>query len=351
MARTPAEHAEWLTRTIEAPLEPELPIVDPHHHLWTHVEPAYLLDELLADTGAGHNVTDTVFIECGWGWDRSAADPVMIPVPETAAVAELARRSDALRAERGGGARIAAIVGHADLRHGADAGRALDALAAAGDGRFVGIRHATAWDADPAIPNHRTDPAPGLMDDPTWRAGFAQLARRELTYDNWLYHPQLPELTRLARDFPDTQLICDHLGGPLGVRSYAGRRDEVHATARASLAELARCENVALKLGGIGMTIMGDGWHRADRPPSSEQLAAAWGPFFRFCIDAFGPQRCMFESNFPVDRESCSYTVLWNAFKRIAAGAGASDSDKTELFSGTARRVYGLDRTTPEVPA
>ena len=214
----------------------------------------------------------TVFIECGWNWDRDTADPVMIPVPETAAVAELARRSDTA-----GGARIAAIVGHADLRHGAAAGRALDALAAAGDGRFVGIRHATAWDADPSIPNHRTDPVAGLMDDATWRAGFAELARRGLTYDAWLYHPQIPELVRLARDFPDVQMICDHLGGPLGVRSYAGRRDEVWAATRASLQELASCPNVALKLGGIGMPIMGDRWHRGERPPSSVELAATWG--------------------------------------------------------------------------
>lgn len=347
MARTPSEHEAWLARTVETVLEPELPIVDPHHHLWTHVQPPYLLEELLADTGSGHNVTDTVFVECGWAWDRDASDPVLIPVPETAAVAALARESDLRRATSGGGARIAAIVGHADLRHGAAAGRALDALIEAGEGRFVGIRHATAWDADAGIPNHRTDPAPALMDDATWRAGFAELARRGLTYDNWLYHPQLPELVRLARDFPETRIVCDHLGGPLGVRSYGGRRTEVHATALASLRELAACPNVALKLGGIGMSVFGDGWHRREAPPGAEELAATWGPYIVACIELFGVQRCMFESNFPVDRESCSYVVLWNAFKRIAAGAGASEAERADLFAGTARRVYGLD----QVPA
>ena len=324
---------DWLALTAEDAIDPQRPIVDPHHHLWTHVDPPYLLDDLLADTGSGHNVVATVFIECGWNWDRDAADPVMIPVPETAAVAELARRSDTA-----GGARIAAIVGHADLRHGAAAGRALDALAAAGDGRFVGIRHATAWDADPSIPNHRTDPAPGLMDDPTWRAGFAELARRGLTYDAWLYHPQIPELVRLARDFPDVQMICDHLGGPLGVRSYAGRRDEVWATTRASLLELASCPNVTLKLGGIGMPIMGDRWHRGERPPSSAELAATWGDVVRWCVETFGADRCMFESNFPVDRVSCSYVVLWNSFKRMVSDA--SENEKAALFAGTASRVY-----------
>lgn len=336
-ARTPAEHEVWLARTTETAIDPTLPIVDAHHHLWTHVEPVYLLDELLADTGSGHNVTDTVFIECGWAWDRDATDPVMIPVSETATVAEVARRSD-----DAGGARISAIVGHADLRHGAAAGRALDALQEAGGGRFVGIRHATAWNADPSIPNHRTDPADGLMDDDVWRTGFAELARRDLTYDSWLYHPQIPELTRLARAFPDVQMVCDHLGGPLGVRSYAGRHDEVLAATRASLLELATCPNVALKLGGIGMPVMGGGWHRREQPPSSAELADAWGEFVRRCIETFGPDRCMFESNFPVDRESCSYAVLWNAFKRMVQDA--SDDEKAALFSGTARRVYRMDR-------
>jgi L-fuconolactonase len=336
MARRSVEqHASWLELTVEDTLDPGLEIVDPHHHLWTHVEPPYLLDNLLEDTGSGHNVTHTVFIECGWSWDPDAIDPVLIPVPETARVAALAKES-----EHRGGARIGAIVGHADLRHGSATGRALDALAEVGDGRFVGIRHGTAWDGDTAIPNHRTDPGPALMATPAFRQGFAEVARRGLTYDAWLYHPQIPELVDLARAFPDTTIICDHLGGPLGVKSYTGRRDEVLAQTSAALADLAACPNVVLKLGGIGMPIMGGGWHRLDRPPSSADLAAAWGPFIRSCIDLFGVERAMFESNFPVDRESCSYNVLWNAFKRMVGDASADD--KTALFSGTAKRVYGI---------
>lgn len=333
--RTPDQHLAWLATTAEEALDPTLPIVDAHHHLWTHVDPPYVLEDLLADTGSGHHVVETVFIECGWQWDRQAADPVMIPVPEVAAVAELARRSDAA-----GAARIAAIVGHADLRHGADAGRALDALAEAGDGRFVGIRHGTAWDADPAIPDHRTDPGPGLMSSAPWRRGFDELAARGLSFDAWLYHPQIVELAALARAYPEVPMVCDHLGGPLGVKSYAGRRDEVLEATRLALRELAACPNVALKLGGIGMAIMGGGWHRGERPPSSQQLADAWGPFIRGCIETFGVQRCLFESNFPVDKESCSYVVLWNAFKRIVADASADE--KAALFAGTARRVYRI---------
>lgn len=395
--RTSSEEAAWLASVQEEVLDPDLDIVDPHHHLWDHVDPPYLLDDLLADTGSGHRVTQTVFIECGWGWRADPERPELFAVPETAAVAALAAQSAhlmaALAAEstrsaeparsgepgqsaqlarsadpaqraqsaepaesapsakpapsaepallaRRGGAVIAGIVGHADLRHGALAGAALDALAEAGGGRFVGIRHATAWDADPGIPNHRTDPVPALMSDATWRRGFDELARRDLTYDAWLYHPQIPELTALARVYPTTTMVLDHLGGPLGVKSYAGRGEEVLAACRASLSELASCPNVFLKLGGIGMPIMGGAWHRGASPATSLALAEAWGPHIRWAIEQFGADRCMFESNFPVDRASCSYVVLWNAFKRIAADA--SPSERTDLFAGTARRAYRL---------
>ena len=333
--RDAIEHFAWLARTTEAPLDPGLEIVDPHHHLWDHVSPPYLLDDLLADTRSGHNVTATVFIECGWAWDRSAA-PELVPVAETARVAGLAAES-----ARRGGAVIAKIVGHADLRLGGLAsGRALDALAEAGRGRFAGIRHATAWDADPAIPNHRTDPASGLMGDTVWRKGFAKLAKRNLTYDAWLYHPQIPELTALAQAFPETTMVLDHIGGPLGVRSYRDRLEEVRAACRASLGELAKCRNVNVKLGGIGMTVMGGDWQRHDSPPGSEALAACWGDHIRWIIETFGVERCMFESNFPVDRETCNYGVLWNTFKRIVADAGPAE--RARLFAGTAKSVYGI---------
>ena len=333
--RSPAAHAAWLGGTVEAALDPDLPIVDPHHHLWDHIAPAYLLDDLLADTTQGHNVRATVFIECGWGWDASAA-PELVAVPETARVAGLATESECRD-----GAVIAKIVGHADLRYGAAAtGRALDALTVAGEGRFVGIRHATAWDPDPQISNHRTDPIPHLMADVTWRAGFRELAKRGLTYDAWLYHPQIPELRSLAREFPETPMVLDHLGGPLAVRSYRGRDAEVRAAALASLRDLAGCPNVSVKLGGIGMGIMGGAWSKQPEPPNSEQLAAHWSEYVRAVIDLFGTQRCMFESNFPVDRESCSYVVLWNAFKRIVADT--SPFEKEQLFSGTASRFYGI---------
>ena len=335
-AKTADETQRWLAGVLEDPLEPGLDIVDAHHHLWDHVEPPYLLDELLADTASGHRVTQTVFIECGWGWQPDAADPALLAVPETAAVAALAAES-----ERRGGAVIAGIVGHADLRLGAAAtGRALDALAEAGQGRFVGIRHATARNRDPGIPNPRTEPVEFLMGDPAWRAGFAELARRGLTYDAWLYHPQIPQLVELARAFPDATIVLDHLGGPLGAKSYRDRADEVLADCRVSLTAAASCPNVSLKLGGIGMPVLGGLWHRGPRPATSTELVDRWGSHIRWCIDTFGPDRCLFESNFPVDAASCSYVVLWNAFKRLSQGYSATE--RAALFAGTARRVYGL---------
>jgi len=327
------EHAAWLDLVHEEVLLPELAICDPHHHLWDHPKERYLVEELHQDTGSGHNVMTTVYVDCMSGY-RTDGPEELRPVGETEFALGQARASEA------GGAVIGAIVSYADLRLGAGVEAVLAAHVAAGDGRFRGIRHATSRDADPSIrSNHVGSPA-GLMGTPAFRQGLGVLAAMGLSYDAWLYHPQIPELVRLARDFPNVQMVCDHLGGPLGVRSYAGRRAEVLAATRESLRELAACPNVALKLGGIGMAIMGDGWHRRERPPSSAELAGVWGDFVRWCVETFGAERCMFESNFPVDRASCSYVVLWNAFKRMVHDA--SEDEKAALFLGTARRVYRI---------
>ncbi len=325
----------WLARRTEAPLDPDLPIVDPHHHLWEHAKSTYLLDDLHADTGAGHRVEATVFVECMWGYRTDGPDALR-PVGETETVAAVAEQGDAA----GAGATIAGIVAFADLSRGDGVLEALDAHGAAGRGRFRGIRHATAFDPDPAVRRTHTRPPPGLMGDDGFRRGVRALARGGLSFDAWLYHPQIPELTDLARAVPECTIVLDHLGGPLGIGPYAGRRDEVMAGWRRDLAGLAACPNVVVKLGGIGMAIFGLGFEAAPEPPSSNDLVAAWGDPVRYVIDAFGPERCMFESNFPVDRMSCGYVTLWNAFKKIAAGA--SDAERAALFAGTARRVYRL---------
>ncbi len=241
--------------------------------------------------------------------------------------------------EAGGGAVIGAIVGYGDLRLGGAVEEVLAAHVKAGDGRFRGIRHATSGDPDPSIRGNHVGSPLGLMGTAPFREGLGVLAAMDLTYDAWLYHPQLGELAAAARAVPDLVIVLDHLGGPLGIGPYSDRAATLEGW-RASMADVATCENVFLKLGGIGMPDFGIAWHKRPLPPTSAELAAAWGDDIRFAIDAFGPSRCMFESNFPVDRKGCSYGVLWNGFKRIAEGY--SPAEQQWLFHDTAAKAYGL---------
>jgi predicted TIM-barrel fold metal-dependent hydrolase len=241
-----------------------------------------------------------------------------------------------------GSTRVAAgIIGTANLRLGTAVADVLDAQIAAGGGRFRGIRRAAAWDADAAVPKHRTNPGPGLFARDDFRAGFAQLASRRLTFEAWCYHRQIPDVTALARAFPETTIILNHFGGPLGVGAYAGRAQDVYAEWRPLISELATCPNVVAKLGGINMEMNGFGWHERKVPPSSQELADATRHYYDFTIEKFGAERCMFESNFPVDKASCSYTVLWNSFKRLTSKY--STTEKAKLFHDTAARVYRLN--------
>ena len=330
---------QWLAQVKEDILEPDLPICDPHHHLWDHPGRRYLIDELIADTGSGHNVTSTVFVEC-MSMYRADGPAAMRPVGETEFVGGVAAMS---RSGRYGPTRVAAgIVSFADLTLGEGVGPVLDAHIAASP-RFRGIRHAAGWDASDQVRNSHTNPPPGLYGDGGFRRGFAELARRGLSFDAWLYHPQIPELTSLARAFPDTTIILDHFGGPLGIGPYENRRKEVFTFWRGAIRELAGCPNVVAKLGGLVMPLNGFGFHRGERPATSAELVDATRDWHLHAIDCFGPARCMFESNFPVDKASCSYHVLWNSFKRIAAGFGAGD--KAALFHDTAARAYRLDGT------
>jgi len=327
----------WLAQMDETALEPALPIVDPHHHLWDHPGHRYLLDELRDDLGGGHNIVATVFVEC-MAFYRADGPPALRPVGETEVVNGVAAMS---ASGQYGDARLCAgIVGFADLTLGAAVDEVLAAHVQAGGGRFRGIRHAVAWDASDDVRNSHTKPTQGLLRDPAFRAGFARLAAHELSFDAWLYHPQLADVVDLARHFPETTIVLDHVGGPLGIGPYAGRRDEVFATWRGQIAELAACDNVVVKLGGLGMKICGFDFHHRDVPPSSQVLAEAWRPYLMTCIEAFGPGRCMFESNFPVDKASCNYTVLWNALKRVSEGFSAEE--RADLFQRTASRVYRL---------
>jgi L-fuconolactonase len=329
---------EWLDLWREEILEPALPIVDPHHHLWDRPGWRYLLDELLADVNSGHNVVATVFLQCR-SMHRADGPEELRPVGETEFVNGVAAMS---ASGIYGPARLCAgIVSYADLRLGARVQPVLEAHIAAGGGRFRGIRHIAAWDADPTVLNPGNPAPQGLLADASFREGFARLAPLGLSFDAWLYHPQLDELTALARAFPETTIMLNHVGGPLAIGAYAGRRDEVFAAWSAAIRRLAECPNVVVKLGGMGMRINGFGFEARPAPPSSEVLAEAWRPYVETCVEAFGAARGMFESNFPVDKGSYTYAAYWNACKRLSAGGTADE--KAALFSGTAARVYRLE--------
>jgi len=342
----------------EAILEPDLPIIDPHHHLWDRPAaliaalppprhgfdhllrrvPRYLLDELLADLTSGHKVVATVYLECGSMY-RAAGSAPLRPVGETEFVAGVAAMTES--GVYGEVRACAGIVGHADLNLGDAVAEVLEAHLVAAGGRFRGIRQSASFDADPEVLGPLARIGGGLYASARFREGFARLARLGLSFDAWMLEPQLGDLADLARAFPDTSIVLDHVGTPLGIGAYAGRRQERFGIWRESIGALAALPNVTVKLGGLAMVFAGFPSFMADPPAPSAQLAAEWKPYIEACIEAFGVERCMFESNFPVDLGSCGYAVLWNAFKRLAERYSADE--KTALFSDTARRVYRLD--------
>jgi L-fuconolactonase len=337
----PSKNQDWLAKAHEEALEPELPICDPHHHLWDQrherEQERYLLDEILDDIAGGHNVVSTVFIECGAMFKPDGPEAYRC-VGETEFVNGIAAMS---ASGAYGKARIAdGIVGTVDLRLGDKAADVLDAQIAAGGGRFCGIRRGAFWHASPEIQNHRTNPPEHLLLQDDFRAGFKHLAPRKLSFEVWCAHTQIPDAVSLARAFPDTTIVLDHFGGPIGTGPYAGKQDEVFAWWRTQIDELAKCPNAVAKLGGLNMEVNGYGWEHRPQPPTSAELAQATRRWFEHTIDRFGPNRCMFESNFPVDKLSCSYTVLWNSFKLLSKTYSADE--RAAMFYGTAARVYRL---------
>ena len=324
---------QWLGGMKEEILEPGLPIVDPHHHLWQWL--GYMVPELLQDLGAGHNVSTTVFLETG-AWYRESGPEHLRPVGETEFVAAIAGQFSSQPNQP----RICqGIIGHADLMLGEAVDEVLQAHIAAGKGHFRGIRTNAQYDEVvnwmPAAPPRH------LLLEKRFRAGFSRLAAHNLVCDAMQFQTQIPDLADLARAFPDTTIIVNHCGGPLGVGPYAKRRHEMFAAWKPAMMELAQCPNVYVKLGGLANPFFsGLSFRSQASAPSSQELAAAFAPYIDTCIQAFGPNRCMFESNFPADKESCSYAILWNAFKRLAAGY--SELEKQALFSGTAARAYRL---------
>lgn len=330
-------NATWLARLSEEIIEPDLPIIDAHHHLMDRPLYHYLLPEFLADVNSGHNVMATVFVQASAMY-RADGPVAYRTVGETEFVNGCAAMSAS--GIYGPTRACAAIVSHVDMLLGDGARPVLEAHIAAGNGRFRGIRHSAARDPSPVVRTTSAIPPEGLLADPTFREGFAALGPLGLSFDAWVYHPQIGEVRDLARAFPETTIILDHFGGPAGVGPYAGRRAEVFADWKASLRELATCANVFIKMGGLAMRISGFDFPDHDLPPTSETLAAAFRPYIETAIELFGPWRCMFESNFPIDKGGCSYPVLWNAFKRVAAHC--SSDEKHALFFGSAAAAYRI---------
>jgi L-fuconolactonase len=331
------DHLAWQRLAAEEPLDPEVAVCDSHHHLWDGPgdRGRYLLQEFSEDAGGGHKILKTVFVECGTMY-REHGPEELRPAGEVDFAQDMADQANS--GPWGPTAVAAAVVGFADLTLGSGVGRVLEAHIKAGKGRLRGIRQSCTWDEDASILSMAK--GQGMTQGAKFREGFALLQEYGLSFDAWQYHTQLRQLAGLAGEFSDTTIIVNHTGGVLGIGPYAGKRQEVLKEWQRGMTELASRPNVVVKLGGLGMPRCGFGWHERAKPPSSTELAEAMGPYFRFCIDLFGAGRCMFESNFPVDKVSYSYTVLWNAFKR--ACEDRSPEERSALLYDTAARVYKL---------
>ena len=324
-----------LSPRVEEIIDPCLPIVDAHHHLWEQTGQRYLWPEFVTDARS-HNVRWSVFVECRSGYRTDGPEELRVVGETEFALQQSGELSGMASREP---PCLAAIVGSAELMLGHRVREVLEAHISAGRGIFRGIRRIVAWHQGNSVP-YPSGTGAGMLNSEPFRLGFSCLAPLGLTFDAWLYHPQLPELTSLAKAFPDTNIVLNHFGGPLSIGQYAGRRDEVFVDWRSKILDLASLPNVFVKLGGLGMRYTNLGFHALPAPPNSEVLANAWAPYFDTCVSAFGAERCMFESNFPVDSLTYAYSTLWNAFKRLAHGA--SPDERHALFSGTATRFYRL---------
>ena len=336
----PFGNDDWLALTQEPSIEPEIPLCDPHHHFWDRRLQSipyqrYLLHELMADLDSGHNVRSTVFVEARSMY-RSSGPVELQPVGEVEFVQGLAAASAS--GVYGEARAAAAIVGHADLKLGDAVAPVLESLQAASPNRFKGIRHNVTWSPDPLIADRETK---GIMANDSFRAGARVLARMGLSLDVMLSFPQLKELADFARALPEVPIILNHLGGISRTGIYAGKDDEIIPAWREGIAAVANCPNVTCKLGGMGMPRWGFGWHERTIPIGSEELVESMAPWKNYCIEQFGPERCMFESNFPPDKVSFSYNVMYNAFKRLSKDY--SPAERANLFHDAAVRAYRIE--------
>ena len=326
----------WLELTQEDVLDPDLPICDPHHHLWDKPGDRYMIDEISRDVGSGHNIVQTVFVEVDAMY-RSSGPEEMRPIGESEWVRGIGAQSDSGLYGR---TKVATgIVGYANLNLGARVEPVLEAMESVSSGRFRSVRHTCSWDEYEPLRSHRSG-WPGMMAETKFREGLSKLIDRGHSFDALVYHPQLSELTELVDAFPNGVFVLNHIGRPLGVGPYQGHRDKVYEVWKKDMAKLAERSNVLVKVGGLGNRVSGFGWDTQPEPPNSQELVEKTSPYYLYTIEVFGPERCMFESNFPVDRNSYSYKTIWNSFKRMTQGF--SSTEKTWLFHDTAAKAYRL---------
>lgn len=340
-SRTQPPDVDWLARAEpEEPIRPDLPIIDTHMHLWHHASGyRYFVEEHAADIATSkRKIAATVYVECG-SYYRADGPADMRSVGETQYAAGMAAIAES---GKYGDTRIAGgIVANADMT--ADPARLddiLDAHEDAANGRLRGIRRSAKWDADPVVASGKVADGPGILTDLQFQVGVRLLARRGLIYEATIFHPQIEDVTDLARAAPDTTIVVNHCGSPLGYGGYRGKEDAVFADWHASMHELSQEPNVTVKLGGMLMSLGNFDFKAAKRPPTSEEIAELWRPWLESCVDLFGPERCMLASNFPVEKAGIGYSAIWNVFMRVFSSY--SDDELRKLTSGTASHVYSL---------
>ena len=326
----------WLAKRNEAILEPELKIIDPHHHVWDIPGNRYLFDEVLADFQSGHNIVASVHVQAHSMY-RACGPQAMKPVGETEFINGIAAQSAS--GAYGSTKMCAGIIGTVDILLGEQVMPVLEAHIQAGGGRFRGIRPTVAWHESDQV--RALDIAPHILMQKSSRQAIACLDKLGLSLDIWAFFSQLEEVLDVARSFPNLTVIVNHTGGPVGIGPYTGKQNEVFSLWRQRITAIAQCPNTIMKLGGLAMRYGGFEFNKLPTPPSSELMAEKWRPYIETCIEIFGPERCMFESNFPVDRGMCNYHVLWNAFKIMTMSC--SVSEREHLFHATAARIYKID--------
>lgn len=328
---------DWLAMHSEPIISPEQEIIDSHHHLWDRSYSRYLFDELLTDFNSGHRIIGSIYVQCKSMY-RKDGDPAFNSVGEVEFVNGIAAQFAS--GQYGQHLGCQGIVGFADLQLGDNVEPILERLIQAGGGRLKGIRNTTAWHADPEVVSNPNPPPAGLLQTTQFLDGCKKLSQKNLVLDIWAYHTQLSEVYVLALQCPDLTIVLDHVGGPLGVGHDATSNERGFTYWHEQMKKIAKCQNVKLKIGGFGMKIIGHPFYREPLPPTSLDLANAWRKYVDAVIELFGPRRCMFESNFPVDKGMFSYQVLWNAFKRLSFRY--SEVERNFLFRDCARETYRL---------